>query len=316
MTAPQMRTRVLFTAGGGSGSEALYRLLGDRYDVHFADADPDAKPASVPAEAWHHVPLASAPDFVEGVGQVCRALGIDVLVPGVDEELLPIARARATLGCEVLLPPAAFIEAHLDKLASHALLRSSGIPVPETEWLPERQRVAYPCVVKPRTGRGSRDVATVTSDAHVQAHLMMCGRPAHEFIAQQLLRGQEYTVTMVADWTGVLRAIVPVRVGLKRGITLRAETDHDAQVTQVCAAIHAASPVSGCFNIQLIKGAAGDVRPFEVNPRVSTTTCLALAAGVNFIDLYLGRPAAASPPVLAPFTDRLHLRRSWQNEFR
>ena len=55
---------------------------------------------------------------------------------------------------------------------------------------------------------------------------------------------------VVADRRGVLRAIVPVKVGLKRGITLRAETDPDAAVTAACRAIHAASPVPGCFNIQ------------------------------------------------------------------
>lgn len=316
MTAAQTQIRLLITGGGGAGAEALHRLLSDRYDVHFADADPEAKPASIPMNAWHHIPFASAPDFVDRVGQLCRTLGVDLLIPGVDEELIALARSRATLDCEVLLPPAAFVEGHLDKLASQALLRSSGTAVPETEWLPERKRVTFPCIVKPRTGRGSRDVVTVTSEAHVQAHLMMCRRPATEFIAQELLRGQEYTVTMVADRTGTLRAIVPVKVGLKRGITLRAETDADARVTQACARIHAGSPVSGCFNIQLIKDEAGDVRPFEVNPRISTTTCLALAAGVNFVDLFLEPSSAHSAPALAPFTDRLQLRRSWQNEFR
>jgi len=313
--APHTQTRLLITGGGGAGVEALYRLLSDRYDVHFADADPEAKPASVPMACWHHIPLASAPDFVDRVGQLCRTLGVDLLIPGVDEELIALARARATLDCELLLPPAAFVETHLDKLASAALLRSSGTAVPETEWLPERRRVTFPCIVKPRTGRGSRDVATVTSEAHVQAHLTMCGRPADEFIAQEWLRGQEYTVTMVADRTGTLRAIVPVKVGLKRGITLRARTDADARVIEVCAAIHAGSPVPGCFNIQLIRSEAGDVRPFEVNPRISTTTCLALAAGVNFVDLFLENSTVPSPSALVPFTDGLHLRRSWHNEF-
>lgn len=304
--------RLLFTGGGGAGSEALLRLLHGRYEVHFADADQAAKPASVPARAWHHVPLASDPDFVARLRRLCQDLAIDLLVPGVDEELLPIAAASESIATDVLLPRTDFVEAHLDKLTSQALLRAHGIAVPETEALPARRRVSFPCIVKPRRGRGSRHVATVRSEEELKAHVMLSRRPAEDFIAQELLVGQEYTVTMVADRAGTLRAVVPIKVAIKRGITLRAETDRDEAVIAACAAVHAASPAAGCFNIQLVKTAAGDVKPFEVNPRISTTTCLALAAGVDFVDLYLGGGEA---PGLAGFQDQLRLRRSWANEF-
>jgi carbamoyl-phosphate synthase large subunit len=309
------RPRLLFTGGGGAGSEALYRLLGDRYDVHFADADPEVKPASVPAGSWHRIPFAADADFVAGLRRLCGDLGVDLLVPGVDEELLPIAQSAAAVAPEVLLPPAAFIETHLDKLTSQAVLRSKGIAVPETGTLSDRRGITFPCIVKPRRGRGSRDVAIVRSEEELRAHVVMCRRPADDFIVQERLEGQEFTVTMVADRAGVLRAVVPVKVRVKKGITLRAETDRDGAVIAACAAIHAASRVTGCFNIQLVKNAAGEVKPFELNPRVSTTVCLALAAGVNFVDLYLGGGAATAASELAPFQDRLRLKRSWHNEF-
>lgn len=281
--------------------------------MHFADADPDARPCSIPPAVWHEIPLAGAPEFVDELATLCRIIEVDVLIPGVDEELMPLARARSRVAPEVLLPPVAFVEAHLDKLTSQALLKSLGIPVPETESLPARRAVSLPCVVKPRRGRGSRDVATVRSEEELQAHVVISRRPPEDFIAQELLEGQEYTVTMVADRAGNLRAVVPVRVARKRGITLRAETDRDGAVVAACAAIHAASPAPGCFNIQLVRTAAGDVKPFELNPRISTTTCLALAAGVDFIDLYLGGgPRSAA---LIEFRNHLRLRRSWNNEF-
>lgn len=308
---------LLFTGGGGAASEALYRLLGSRYHVHFADADPEAKPYSVPSSAWHHIRLASAPDFVEALTQLSRNLEVDLLVPGVDEELLPISRARAAMPCDVLLPPTEFVATHLDKLASNTLLKACGVQVPETATLSEHQRVSFPCVVKPRRGRGSRDVATVRSEEELRAHVVLCRRPPDDFIVQERLQGQEYTVTMVADRMGRLRAVVPVKVGLKRGITLRAETDRDEMVMAACAAIHAAQPVAGCFNIQLVKTETGAVKPFEINPRISTTTCLALAAGVDFVDLFLGGEQAPHQRAvaLASFQNRLRLKRSWHNEF-
>ena len=146
---------------------------------------------------------------------------------------------------------------------------------------------------------------------------MLCRRQPDDFIVQELLQGQEYTVMMAADQTSHLRAVVPVKVRLKRGITLRAETDRDEKVIAACVAIHAAHPVTGCFNVQLVKTKEGDVKPFEINPRISTTTCLALAAGVDFIDMYLGSGQATNLTMsgLASFQDNLQLKRSWHHEF-
>lgn len=309
--------RVLFTGGGGAGSEAFSRLLRERYEVHFADADIEAKPYPVSQKRWHQIPFASDPAFVKRLQRLCCDLEVSLLVPGVDEELLPIAHARESMGCEVLLPPTEFVSAHLDKLTSNLLLKKYGVPVPQTELPSERQGVSFPCIAKPRKGRGSRGVVIVQSDQELRAHIMLCRCQPDDFIVQELLQGQEYTVMMAADRAGVLRAVVPVKVGIKRGITLRAETDADESVTAACVAIHAVEPVAGCYNIQLFKTEAGTVKPFEINPRISTTACLALAAGIDFIDIYLAEKniQGLDRIGLLPFRDHLGLRRSWHNEF-
>lgn len=308
---------LLFTGGGGAGAEALNRLLGERYEVHFADADIEAKPYSVASSYWHLIPFASDVAFTEDLHRLCLDIKVDLLIPSVDEELLPISQARETIGCEVLLPPTEFVRTHLDKLTSNYLLQSHGLPVPRTERLLEHQHIPFPCIAKPRQGRGSRGVAIVHSEQELQAHVILSRLQPNEFIVQELLHGQEYTVMMAADRAGRLRAVVPVKVGVKRGITLRAETDHDKQVIAACVSIHAAYPVPGCYNIQLVKSEEGDVKPFEINPRISTTACLGVAAGVDFVDIYLKASGEADcwENSLLPFRERLGLKRSWHNEF-
>ncbi|MFC4313399.1 ATP-grasp domain-containing protein [Steroidobacter flavus] len=304
---------LLFTGGGGAGSEALNRLFGSTYRVHFADADIEARPATVASTQWHSIPMAAAPSFIPRLQELCRELRVDVLVPGVDEELPRVARERGGFDCDVLLPPVEFIETHLDKLASNSALRAADLPAPLTEQIGQRSKIKFPCIAKPRSGRGSRGVAIVRSEEELSAHIVISRRPAEDFILQELLEGQEYTVMMSADRNGILRAVVPVRVGVKRGITLRAQTDNDAAVVAACRAIHDSAPVPGCYNIQLIKDANGAVKPFEINPRISTTACLALAAGVDFVAAYLS--AEAAPASLAQFRDDIGLKRSWHNEF-
>lgn len=307
-----LKKRLLFTGGGGAGSEALNRLLQPHYEVHFADADIEAKPFSLTAQQWHEIPFASDPKFIEVLNRLCRKLEIDLLIPGVDEELLPISQARAEIGCEVLLPSIDFVKTHLDKLTSNLFLHNQDLPAPQTESLLERKQIAFPCIAKPRHGRGSRGVAVVHSEQELQAHVLLSKYSPEDFVVQELLIGQEFTVMMAADAHGRLRAVVPVRVGIKRGITLRAATVSDEQVIAACEAIHAASPVAGCYNIQLIKTEDGNVKPFEINPRISTTACLAFAAGVDFIGVFFGEMPHLE---LLPFRNELQLRRSWHNEF-
>ena len=63
------KLKVLFTGGGGAGTELLFNQLNDRYDLHFADASSDMDVISdvVPFDRKHKIPLAEAKEFVEEV---------------------------------------------------------------------------------------------------------------------------------------------------------------------------------------------------------------------------------------------------------
>lgn len=124
--------RILITGGGGAASEALDRLWADRYDVHFADADPAAIPPTVRPERRHAVPSAG-PQWAEAVADTCRRLSIDVLIPAVDEELpfVPDVIARAP-GVTPLIPTASFVTLMRDKLDSMNALATAGLVAPRT----------------------------------------------------------------------------------------------------------------------------------------------------------------------------------------
>jgi carbamoyl-phosphate synthase large subunit len=308
--------RLLFTGGGGSGSEALYRMLEGKYEVHFADADIEAKPYPIPTDRWHNIPFANDKTFIDNLQSLCSKIEVDVLIPSVDEELLQIAQSRSEFICDVLLPSHDFIKTHLNKLDSNLFLKNKKLLVPETESLLEHKSISYPCIIKPKQGRGSRDVRIVKSEREMQAHVLLSRYQPKDFILQELLMGQEYTVMMATNLAGVLRAVVPVKVGIKKGITIRAETHHDAAVINACKAIHAMTSAVGCYNIQLVRTKNGEVKPFEINPRVSTTACLAMAAGANFIDIFLSDYSKENNNSdLIFFRNNIGLRRTWHNEF-
>ncbi|NQU72582.1 MAG: ATP-grasp domain-containing protein [Rhodospirillales bacterium] len=302
--------KLLFTGGGGAGNEAIFRLWQDQYDLHFADAQMDVISPSIPDLRHHVIPLASSDDFTEKVAELCRQLEIDILVPGVDEELplMPGVCERAP-DTKILLPDAAYVATMGDKLLMARALAEKDINVPATAPLKDASTIGFPCIAKPRVGRGSRGFAFLDDQQAADAYEHFYNSEA---IAQELLEGQEYTVMMAADGNGNLAAVVPVRVDVKRGITLKAETESNEAVIQACQAIHAALPVQGCYNIQLMVTGDGRVLPFEINPRISTTCCLGIIAGIDPVEIFLGDSSLGQ---LLAFTPGVILRRFWMNNF-
>ena len=307
-------TKILFTGGGGAGNEALFSLLENRYDLHFGDADIEAIDPIIPRIRCHSLPWASAPDYVSGIKTVCNNLKIDIIVPGVDEELAMLAHnAKELAPARLLLPSAEYIDIMLDKLKMIQALKAKQIPVPLSFTLAEDiSSIKFPCISKPRSGRGSRDVKVLNSLNELKALKSTLGAYAQKILIQEKIEGVEYTVQMVANSEGSLASVIPVKVQLKKGITLRAKTEEEVRVISACKTIHNAIPATGTYNIQLILTSEGKVLPFEINPRISTTLCLAVAAGIDPIAVYTEHTYRKE---LLPFTSGIHLQRHWKNIF-
>ncbi|ARP94071.1 UDP-4-amino-4,6-dideoxy-N-acetyl-beta-L-altrosamine N-acetyltransferase [Bordetella genomosp. 13] len=283
------KPKVLFTGGGGSASQSLQEQWSERYELYFADANPEAFPPGIPQSRRCVIPLARDPAFTETVAALCKRERIDLIVPGVDEELLAFARMHGAPGWpRIMLPETKFIEQMLDKLVSAQAIEAAGLDVPMTRPLERASEVGFPLIAKPRTGRGSRGVMRLDRPEQVAAYLALQAGKPEDFIAQQLVLGDEYTVCVAADGGILPREVIPVRAMEKRGITLRAKTDRATSVIEYAKAFQAHFRASGCYNIQCMLTPDGKVLPFEVNPRISTTFVLAIATGFDPIPMALG----------------------------
>ncbi len=306
--------RVLFTGGGGAGSQALWDLLHDRYEIAFADPDPARIPPNVPRARAHFVQMATSGDFLSSVMTLCRQESIDLLVPGVDEELAQLADHRDAFGATKLMSPeSTYIRTMLDKFDTAQALSDAGLRAPETQLL--HAGVAwrdFPCIVKPRVGRGSRGVSVVENAEALAGQANSLRELASGYVVQELIAGQEYSVQVIANDKAELQAVFPARIDIKRGITLRATGEENAAVVAAVVAIHRALPASGSVNVQGILTAEGEFVVFEINPRISTTLCLGVASGLDPIALF-----AADGPAdpLVEFESGLTLERYWNNHF-
>ena len=306
-----MALKLMFTGGGGAGNEAIYRQWHDRYEMIFADADSSAIVPSIPEYLRCEIPFANAPDYSEVLGALCCEGEIDLLIPGVDEELPHMsAVADAAPETDILVPENTFVTQSMDKLKSAHALQRQGLAAPITATMAEVEDFTFPCFAKPRQGRGSRGVRVLGNREEAAAYHVLSGLPARDILLQELLQGREFTVMMAADRTGNLHAIVPVEVDIKRGITIRARVVMNEDVLAGCRAMHDVLKPSGCYNIQLMLMDDRRAIPFEINPRVSTTFCLGIAAGIDPVNIYY---LSEAPEQLLTAQDGIELNRHWKN---
>jgi len=167
------------------------------------------------------VPRGDDARFADVVLEVCRRERIDVLVPTVDSELVPLASRRELLahaGTELVLAAEETLRMCLDKWTLHQ--RCAGaVPLPRAVLVDDAfaaDTIPLPAMVKPRVGSGSRGVRLV----HRATELEQLARDG-TLIVQEYLPGLEHSLDTLARPDGTVIAVVPrARLKIDSGVAV------------------------------------------------------------------------------------------------
>ena len=267
----------------------------------------------IPDDRKFQVPAVISEAYLPTIIRLCREMSIDLLVPGVDEELMKLHMASDKFENTMLfLPKPDFVETMSSKLEMVLALANKGIAVPKTVSadVDDMSCLDEPIIVKPVHGRGSRNVFSLKKVQQVTSLYEALKDTTDSWIVQEKIIGDEYTVQMIASPRSELVAILPIKVKRKAWEYSFATMVEDLSVIQYCKSIHDAFQPDGCYNIQLVKASSGEVLAFEINPRISTTMVMAIAAGIDPFESFLERGGFASSLVRVP---KIHLHRHWVN---
>ena len=289
---------VLVTGAGGPAAVAVMKSLRHDPCVRLIAADMDPWAAGlylVPCESRTLLPAGDAPGFAEVVLERCLAMDAGIVIPTCDAELEPLAKARHTFaaaGIGLLLAPDEALRLTLDKLA--LIRRCTGVVrVPKTECFDEELDPGswtYPVIVKPRAGSGSRDISLVSS-----ARALSALHRSAEFIVQEHLPGQEYSIDVLADRSGhVISAVPRVRAKVDSGVSVAGRTLHDRELEGFGRAVAESVGLTYIANVQCRRDNCGRPALLEVNPRAPGALPLTVASGVDMprlaLDALRGRP--------------------------
>ncbi len=293
---PPMK-KILITGAGGPAAVGLVRsAVAAGYDVFAADMSPAAAGLYlVPPDRRFLVPPGKDEAFTGTVFELCRTNAIDLLIPTVDVELRNCARAEGLLksvGTQLLCAGDRALRGCLDK---YELLSACAgdVPVGRFELIDESfdpHRCNYPVIVKPRSGSGSRGIFV----AHSADDLAGVTRNG-EMMVQDYLPGAEYSVDVLADRDGNVRAsVVRERMVQDSGVAVVARTLRDQTLERFAARVVRRMGLRYVCNVQFRRTSTGTPVLMEVNPRFPGSMAITVASGVDMpvlaIEHALGEP--------------------------
>ena len=288
--------RVLVTgAGGPSGISILRAMEGEPVEMLAADIDPYAAGLYlVEADRRFLLPRGDDPHFAGDLLARCKREGIDVVVPTVDTELLPLARTRSEFDATLVLASEATLAVCLDKweLAQRCAGR---VRVPWTVVVDgafDPDAIELPAIVKPRSGSGSRGIRLVSKRLELDA-LEREGT----LLVQEHLPGPEHSLDVLARGDGHVAAVVPrERLKVDSGIAVTGRTLHDDALDAFAREVAAAIGLTTVANVQVKEDAEGEPALLEVNPRFPGTMPLTIASGVDMPKLAIGEALGTPIP--------------------
>jgi carbamoyl-phosphate synthase large subunit len=270
-------------------------------------------PALYAADRRALVPAVEDPGYVDALRDLVAAHDVRLVVPLADLDHLLLAERRDELGALVLLPPPETIRLCEDKYAAHCFFGEHDLPTPST-WLPGSlpDEVAFPVLVKPRRGFGSRHIFR----AHDRRELdFFLGYTSQDSMVQRVCGGEEFSIDVFCDLDGrCLNAIPRTMIESKGGESIKGMTIRDPQLIEHGRHVAETMRIAGPANIQCFREADGSLPVTDVNPRFGGGFPLPTAAGSHYPELALALAAGERPePALGDFREGVVMTRYfWQ----
>jgi carbamoyl-phosphate synthase large subunit len=213
-------------------------------------------------------PFATDSDYIQTVRKICEDESINLIIPSTDYECycLSIEKNRELLPT-VATSPEKTNEVFLDKYRTSRLFDEYDIPFAKSV-LPSGYGGEFEeVVVKPREGRGSRDV--YFDPENIDGF-------NDGYVVQKRYIGEEVTTAFYVTKGNELHGFVTFLRELESGATHLCEVTHayDDQILEIIRGMMSRLEIRGSCNIQSIVTSAGRVVPFEVNGRISGTNSI------------------------------------------
>lgn len=312
-----MTVRIMITGAGGPAAIGLISAWRTADAALFAaDMDRCASGLHLVEKTNRFlIPPADAADFVDQMIALCARLRIDLLVPTVDAELIPLAQARHRFRANGTLLMSASLPALSQCLDKWRLVHAATgvVPVPKSTLHTPRFQSRHAegrLIVKPRHGSGGRGVELLESSLELSRF-----DPSEDLLVQEFLPGEEYSVDVLRlDECHPVACVPRLRMKVDSGVAVAGRTVYDEELMELARRIAVHLGLSGIANVQFRRASDGTPHLLEINPRVPGTLPLTTASGIDMPKLWLAHVRGQQLVVPTDFQE-IAMVRTWREHF-
>ena len=260
--------------GGVVGQGILRNIAGMQADIRLIGTNVTAVSAgNYMCDVVHEVPYAYDENYIPAILEISRKEKISLIIPSTDYESYYLALHQEKFSCPVAASPAEVTRFCLDKYLNAQAFSKFDIPFAKSFRPAEYKGQFVKTVVKPREGRGSRNIFVDPANPSTFDQ---------NYVVQEYLEGPEITTTFYVNRHGALHGFITFVRELESGNTSKAEVvfDYNEELEGLIRKIMQHYPFRGSCNIQSRVTKNGIV-PFEINCRISGTNSVRSQFGFN-----------------------------------
>lgn len=216
---------------------------------------------------------------------------INIVLPFVDGATIIASRLKQLVP-EVFIPVSdvATCERMFDKVKANEWFEKNNIPVPG--------HTGLPLIAKPRNGSASKGIIILRSKEELNS--FHSNFKEEDFLIQNYITAQEYTVDAYVSQAGEAIAIVPrKRMEVSSGESTKSITAKDEGIIQLCKIIIGLGGLKGPITLQFLREKETQkLFIMEINPRFGGGVVTAIRAGADLpmmlLNEYLQKPLTAA----------------------
>jgi carbamoylphosphate synthase large subunit len=263
-------SKILVTGVGGPAGRNVATLLLER-QVQIIGTD--MKPVEMEGIRFYEVPPAGAPDLLSTVYSIAKQEQVDLVIPTVSEEL-PVFAQRWEWQQDIpaLISSYSAVNIANDKYLTSQTLAEHQVAVPRY-CLPSQihspdeleARIGWPCISKPRVGRGGREV--YLNEREDWPVIISLG---DQYILQEFAEGKDYAPNIYIGPDKQDVVVVLEKTELKEGRVGNARSVRrvfDEDVAELALGAARAAGLSGPLDIDIRRMQDGQPVVLEINAR-------------------------------------------------